>query len=154
MRITPPLVAALLCLVATTAPAQQSYGYGQQPPPLVVMQAWVRATAPGGTVTAAYVTVRNGGTRPLVILSATSPVARRMSIHESIMSGTGMEMRLRPQITIAPGGMFAMKPSGVHLMLQDVKRPLLPGQSVPIALVLADGETVPVNAVVRPLSAM
>ena len=154
MRFTTPLVAVLLSLAAAIAPAQMPPSYGQQPTPLVVMQAWVRATPPGGTVTAAYVSVRNGGTRPLVILSATSPVARRMSIHESTMSGTGVEMRPRPMITIAPGGMFSMKPNGVHLMLEDLKRPLLPGQSVPIVLVLADGETVPVNAVVRPLSAM
>jgi copper(I)-binding protein len=120
-------------------------------PALTVQQAWARATPPGATVAAAYVTVRNAGTRPLVIVGVRSPVAGRASIHETRISGGSMQMRVRPELAVPPGGTVTMEPAGVHVMLEELKRPLAAGEKVPLELVLAGGGTVPVVAVVRPL---
>jgi len=44
------------------------------------------------------------------------------------------------------------EPGGLHVMLHDLKQPFT-GQTVPLVITLADGGTLQVTAVVRPLSA-
>ena len=48
-----------------------------------------------------------------------------------------------------PAGTTALQPGGTHLMLEDLRRSLAPGDTVSITLHLADGSsaTVPMNVV-------
>ena len=67
---------------------------GSSPPggAVVVEQAWARPGLAGGN-SAVYLTLRNAGSSPLVLVGASSDVARQVEIHESFrLSQTGGSM--------------------------------------------------------------
>ena len=140
---------AALTLLASLAVASPVRA---QPPPLVVQNAWVRAT-PGAQVAAAYLTLRNVSSGPVTVTGVQSPIAGHAMIHESTVQGGQSKMRPHEQLVVAPGMTVKLEPGGLHVMLHDLKQPLTVGQTVPLVLTLAGGVSVQVTAAVRPLSA-
>ncbi len=135
---TPPTVAA------PAAPTQAQ--------PLVVQDAWVRAT-PGADIAAAYLTLRNASATTVTVTGVESPVAGHAMIHETQVEGGQSKMRAHEQLVVAPGTTIKLQPGGLHVMLHDLKQPLTVGQKVPLVITLAGGGTVQVIALVRPLGA-
>jgi periplasmic copper chaperone A len=133
-----------LALLASAAMAQQS--------PLIVQDAWVRAT-PGTDVAAAYLTLRNAGGSPVTVIGIESPIAMHAMIHETTTEGGQSRMRPYERLIVAPGSAVKFEPGGLHVMLHGLKQPLTVGQSVPLVVRLAGGATLQVTAAVRPLSA-
>ncbi len=119
-------------------------------PALIATDAWVRAT-PGADIAAAYLTLRNEGTQPLIIVGVRSPLAGMAMIHETKLVGTQSTMRAREQLRLAPGETVRFAPGGLHVMLHGLAHPLKPGDAVPLVLLLEDGGTLEVTARVRPL---
>jgi copper(I)-binding protein len=120
-----------------------------------VKDAWVRGTVAQQMATGAFfsITSANGGK----LLSAASPAAGVVEIHEMVMDGSTMKMRAVPAIDLPAGKAVELKPGGYHVMLMDLKAPLAAGQSVDVTLVVEgkDGkkETIAVKAPVRALGA-
>lgn len=98
--------------------------------PALHVSGWARA---GASSSAAYVSVHNGGAADRLI-GASSPAAASVSIHDSQSGGGVMRMRAAGPVAVASGGMIAMKPGGLHIMLMGLKAPLRPGTSLPITL--------------------
>jgi hypothetical protein len=97
---------------------------------LVVTAPWSRATPKGAKIGAGYLTIQNNGTAPDKLVSVETDVAGKADIHEMSMKDGVMHMRpLTGGVTIAPGKSVALSPSGFHLMLTDLKKPLEQGQS-------------------------
>jgi copper(I)-binding protein len=120
-----------------------------------VKEPWVRATVAQQKATGAFMQLVSAAGGRLV--SASSPVAGVVEIHEMAMDGNVMKMRAIAGLDLPAGKAVALKPGGYHVMLMDLKQGLQAGQSVPITLVVEgpDGkrETVQVSATVRPLAA-
>ena len=121
---------------------------------VTVKDPWVRGTVAQQKATGAFmqITAAGGGR----LLSATSPVAGVVEIHEMAMDGNVMKMRAIASLDLPAGRAVELKPGGHHVMLMDLKQALQVGQSVPLTLVVeAPGgkrETVQVSATVRPLA--
>ena len=151
MRQPAALLAACLlmlgCGVAlAAAPAQESS------PALTAQDAWIRAT-PGSDVAAAYLTLHNAGTTPLVVLGVRSPRAAQAMIHETTLANGQSTMRPHEHLAIAGGATVRLAPGGLHIMLHMLTRPLVAGEEVPLVLLLEGGGTLEVSARVRPLGA-
>lgn len=116
--------------------------------PLEVRDAWVRASL-NPRNTAAYLTLVNPTERDAVIVSASSPAARSVEMHEMAMDGGVMRMRRVERITVPARGTTKLAPGGLHLMLIDLPRPLSPGEQVAIQLRLLDGGEVRITAPVK-----
>jgi hypothetical protein len=120
----------------------------------VVKDPWVRGTVAGQKATGmfAQVTSASGGK----LVSATSPVAGVVEIHEMVMDGSVMKMRAIPGLELPAGKTVDLKPGGYHVMLMDLKQELKAGESVPVTLVIegAGGkrESVELKAPVKPLA--
>ena len=121
-----------------------------------VKDAWVRGTVPQQKATGlfAQITSASGGK----LVSAASPVAGVVEIHEMSMDGNVMKMRALPNgLDLPAGKAVELKPGGYHVMLMDLKQPLKDGDTVPVTLVVQgkDGkkETIELKAPVRPLNA-
>lgn len=117
---------------------------------LTAADAWVRVT-PGVDVAAAYLTLHNGGTKPVTVTAVSSPLASSAMIHESRMVNGESTMRPHEQLRLAPGETVRLAPGGLHIMLHLNAPTPTPGQSVPLTLRLQDGTTLAVTARVRPL---
>ena len=100
--------------------------------PVSVENAWVAATAPGQEEGAAYMELssREGAT----LIGAQSPAAKRVDVHAMSMRGGVMTMRRVDRVEIPPGGKVSLEPGKMHLMLNEIAKPLAPGGSVPIRL--------------------
>ena len=121
---------------------------------VTVREPWVRATVAQQKATGAFMQVVSAAGGRLV--SASSPVAGVVEIHEVVMDGNVMKMRAIASLDLPAGKAVELKPGGHHVMLMDLKQGLQAGQSVPITLVVegAGGkrETVQISATVRPLA--
>jgi periplasmic copper chaperone A len=125
---------------------------GAAAPTLSADDAWIRTT-PGSDVAAAYLTLHNTGTAPVVIVGVSSPRAAEAMIHETTLANGQYTMRPHEPLRIAPGETMQLAPGGLHIMLQGLTRALMPGEQVPLVLRLEGGATVSVTARVRALGA-
>lgn len=138
------LVAGLALALASLAASAQT----------VVKDAWVRGTVPQQKATGAFmqVTSTQGGK----LVSASSPVAGVVEIHEMAMEGNVMKMRAIPGLDLPAGKAVELKPGGYHVMLMDLKQALKTGETVPVTLVVEgkDGkkESIEVKAPVKALA--
>ncbi len=120
-----------------------------------VKDAWVRGTVPQQKATGAFgqITAAQGGR----LVSASSPVAGAVEIHEMSMDGNVMKMRQLPGLDLPAGKAVDLKPGSYHLMLMDLKSALKAGDTVPITLVVEGAdkkrETLVVSLPVRALGA-
>jgi periplasmic copper chaperone A len=117
---------------------------------LSAQSAWIRAT-PGSDVAAAYLTLHNGGTRPVVVIGVSSPAAGQAMIHETTLVHGQSTMRARERLIVNPGETLTFAPEGLHIMLHALNRTLAPDDEVPLVLQLEGGATLNVTARVRPL---
>ena len=141
------LSAAWLVLLTSLIPALSA---ATPPPALSAQDAWVRAT-PGVEVAAAYLTLHNGGTQAVVVSGVTSPAAGAAMIHESSLVNGQSTMRAHEPLRIGAGETVHFAPGGLHIMLHSLKRPLAPGDEVPLVLLLEGGGSLTVTARVRAL---
>jgi hypothetical protein len=136
---------ATLCVAASTPAWSQT----------VVTDPWVRGTVPQQKATGAFmqITSTQGGR----LLSAASPVAGVVEVHEMKMDGSVMKMGAIPSLDLPAGKNVELKPGGYHVMLMDLKKELKAGDTVPLTLVVEgkDGkkESLEIKAPVRALGA-
>jgi periplasmic copper chaperone A len=94
-----------------------------------------RATPGGSKVGAGYMTIINKGNAADRLVSASSPAAGKVEIHEMTMQDGVMKMReLAGGFPIEAGKSASLAPHGTHLMLMDLKAPLKEGDKVPVTL--------------------
>ncbi len=94
-------------------------------------------TPPGAKTGAVYFrSLRNGGRQPDRLVGASTPAADRVEIHESAIDGAGvMRMREIDAIDLAPRKELKPRHGGsLHLMLIDLKAPLINGERFPMRL--------------------
>ena len=117
-----------------------------------VTDPWVRATVVEQKATGlfAQITSAKGGK----LVSASSPVAGVVELHEMSMAGDVMKMRALPGgLDLPAGKAVALKPGGYHVMLMDLKQQLKAGSTVVVTLVVEGAdkkrETIELKAAVR-----
>lgn len=119
-----------------------------------VKDPWVRGTVAGQKATGLFGQIVSASGGKLV--SASSPVAGVVEVHEMAMDGNVMKMRAVTGLELPAGKAVELKPGGYHLMLLDLKQELKAGESVPVTLVIegAGGkrESVEVKAPVKALA--
>jgi copper(I)-binding protein len=99
-----------------------------------VRHPWSRATPPGAKVAVGYMEIRNVGTQPDRLLSATTPVAQRVEMHVTQRDGEVMKMREVKTFEIPARERYTLRPGGAHLMLVDLVQPLKMGERFTIRL--------------------
>ena len=111
-----------------------------QTAPVTVDGAWARASVQGQKGTGAFMrlTAKDGAR----LVRAESPVAGITEVHEMKMEGDVMKMRALPALELPAGKTVELKPGGLHVMLLDLKAPLMKDTSVPITLVFQDAKGV------------
>ena len=101
-----------------------------------ISNAWVRASAPGQDVGAAYMTLQSMLDTSLVKVE--SPAADSVEIHSMTMKNGVMQMRMLETLTLTAGKPAKLEPGGFHLMLFDLKKPLKAGETVEFILHFKD----------------
>ncbi|MDP1738576.1 MAG: copper chaperone PCu(A)C [Caulobacter sp.] len=116
---------------------------------ITVSDAWSRPAAQGGNG-AGYATLANRAAKADTLVAASSPVAQRIEIHESMIMGGQAMMHPRPGgLAIPANGAASLKPGGWHLMLMGLKQPLKAGETFPVTLTFKKAGKVEVVFTVR-----
>jgi copper(I)-binding protein len=106
-----------------------------------VSNAWVRATVKGQMATGAFMTLTASDASKLV--SVSTPVAGVAQVHEMKMDAGVMRMNeLAGGLDLPAGKAVELKPGGYHVMLMDLKAPLLKDSTIPLTLVFKDAKGV------------
>ena len=118
---------------------------------ITVDAAWSRATIPTTPIGVAYLTVTNKSNDGDVLIAASFVGAGRVELHEHIKQGDVMQMRQVKTIAVPAGQSVKLQPSGLHLMLMELKEPLKAGTTIALVLKFERAGEVKVDAVVRKL---
>ena len=128
------LALALTALTAFTAVASAQTATAT----IKVEGAWARATVPGQKGTGAIMNITAKDSTRLVGVS--SPAAGVAEVHEMKMDGDVMKMRAVAGLDLPAGQTVSLKPGGYHVMLMDLKAPLMKDSTVPVTLRFKDAK--------------
>ncbi|MET0281859.1 MAG: copper uptake system-associated protein [Steroidobacteraceae bacterium] len=123
-----------LVAVAHAAPAPEPQPAGVAAGSISLAAAWTRATLPGSSMAAVYLTIANRGKAADELVSATSPVATGVELHRSSIDNGMARMRAAGAVAIAAGQTVNIEPGGLHYMLTGLAQPLVAGARVPLTL--------------------
>jgi hypothetical protein len=77
------------------------------------------------------------------LVSLSSPAASTAEVHEMKMDGDVMKMRaVQGGLNLPAGKAVELKPGGYHIMLMDLKAPLVKDSTVALTLVFKDAKGV------------
>ena len=140
MRRIARAAALVIGLLATPALAQA--------PTIQAKDAWARATASTAKVGGVFMTLTATGA-PDKVVSAASPVAEKVELHETVQDGTVMRMRPVVTLDVAPGTPTVLKPGSYHVMLIGLKKQLNRGDTFPLTLTFEKAPPVTVTVSVQ-----
>lgn len=140
------LIAAALCLLATTAGAASQPAKAGK---LVISGPVVRASLGHTPTTAAYLTISNGGDAPDRLMSASCACADKIEAHVMQEMKGMMMMGDDGPVVIPAHGAVTFQPGGRHLMLTGLKQKLVDGGRQKITLVFERAGQVKVSFDVR-----
>jgi copper(I)-binding protein len=148
------LAFVLLPLTLLLAGIGVASAHGYKLGTLEIGHPWARATPATAPTGGGFLSLKNTGTTPDRLLSASSPVAASIQIHEMKMEGNVMRMReLDGPLEIKPGETVTLAPGGMHLMMMGLKSPLKQGERVPLTLVFEKAGKIDVELMVMPIGA-
>jgi periplasmic copper chaperone A len=146
-----PIKSALSALALATGVAISMPAAGE----VTVDGAWVRGTVTGQKVTGAFMQLTSPTATSLV--GVTTPMAKTAEIHEMKADGGMVKMKAIDRLPLPAATAVELKPGGYHVMLFDLKQPLVEGDVVPMTLTFEDGagrkSTLEVKASVKALTA-
>jgi copper(I)-binding protein len=130
MILRAALLSAAVLALASPAGAHE-YRVGN----LTIGHPWTRAIGSSAPTAAGYLSLANKGTETDRLVSAETPMASRVEMHEMSMTDGIMRMRpLQGGIPVPPGGTVWLRPGGLHLMLVGPEGAFVQGNRVPLTL--------------------
>jgi copper(I)-binding protein len=105
--------------------------HAQSPSSILIEKPFSRATPGGSQVGVGYMAIINTGSTADRLVSASSPAAGKVQVHEMVMQNGVMKMRELPDgLPIEARKTVSLAPGGNHLMLMGLKNPLKQGDKV------------------------
>jgi copper(I)-binding protein len=102
---------------------------------LEVKDAWTRASVGGTANAAVYMTITSQN--PDRLIAASTPVANKTDLMTMEGGSNVMEMKYVKVVDIPANKPVSLNPSGLHVWLAGLKRPLKAGEAFPLTLTFA-----------------
>ena len=122
-------------------------------PTITAEKAWARATTSAAATGVVYLSLADTGPAADRLVGVATPVAAHADMHIMVMEGNVMQMRPVDAVDVKPGERIQFKPSGLHIMLTDLKQPLTRGERFPVTLDFEKAGKVDVEVLVLPIGA-
>ena len=120
---------------------------------LLIERPWARASIGTSRPAAAYFTVENNSGEADSLIGVSSPVAGTAMIHTATEENGVVHMRAAGPLEIPPGKL-EMRPGRMHVMLMQLREPLIEGETLPLEVTFERAGRVTVQAPVLGLGAM
>jgi hypothetical protein len=121
---------------AATAPTPAPAATQATTNAVTARDAWARATAPGMSVGAVYLTLL-GGAKADSLIAASTARAGMTQIHVVTEADGVARMRETEAVDVPAGKRVLLAPQGTHIMLMDLKQPLVAGERFTLTLQFA-----------------
>lgn len=147
------LVASLIALVILlTCASAHEFSVGG----LTIVHPWARATPVSSKNGVVFLEIRaaadlRGGDR---LISGRSKIAERIEIHNHVVENGVARMRRVDGVAVAAGESVVLGPTGFHVMLIGLRRPLKQDDMVALTLVFERAGEIMIEATVEPAGAM
>ena len=119
---------------------------------ITIVEPRIRATAPGQTVSGAFMTLVNDSETAYALTSVSFSGASVVEIHETSMDDGMMRMRKVSQIDIPANGSAELKPGSFHIMLIGLEKEMKAGTAETLTLTFSDDSQKTIEALVGTLS--
>ena len=130
------LCAACLPAHPANPPSPQAAAAAKAAEAVTVRDAWARATAPGISVGAVYLTLQ-GGAKADSLIAASTPRATMTQIHVVTEADGMARMRETEAVEVPAGQQVRLAPQGTHIMLMGLSQPLAAGERIRLTLQFA-----------------
>lgn len=141
---------AMMFLGGATSGFAHDYKIGD----LVLNHPWARATPPMAKVAGGYLSITNTGNETDILISGSTDIAGRVELHEMAVVDDIMRMRkLERGIIIPAGETVVLKPGGLHIMLMQLKDPLIEGERASTTLVFEKAGAITVDFAIEAMGA-
>lgn len=117
---------------------------------LVAMDAWSRPTASAAMAGVVYLKITDTGA-PTALIAVSTPVAAHAEMHHSTEQNGMMMMLPVKSLPITAASPITFSPDAYHIMLTGLHQALTVGQSFPLTLTFADGQTITTTVTVHPM---
>lgn len=138
-RLATLLSVSAISLMSTIAVAQPSMSE------LSFNDPWIRGSVPGQKNGAGYLVIDNQSNQPAALVSANSDRASRIELHTIIREEGVAKMREVQEIPVPANGSVTLQPGGYHVMFIGLTQPFKEGESIPVKLNFADGQSTEVR---------
>jgi hypothetical protein len=125
--------------VALTGCADTTHNSSEHSHELTIENAWVRASEYSdheGGMTGVFATISNGSDHDVILTGGSTDIAMMVQTHEVV---DGMMQETENGITIPAGGSVTLEPGGLHVMLMNLKKPIVSGDKVNFTFAFDDG---------------
>ena len=140
------VLAVIVAIVATVVALAACSSAAGTP---TIAAAWARS-APAGCNSAAYMTITGAAGQADALLSASSPAAGLVQLHEVSTDASGMTgMNQIARLDIPAGAAVTLEPGGHHLMIMGLKGELAVGGTIELDLVFEHAGKIVVQAEIR-----
>lgn len=121
---------------------------------ITIENAYSFAVAPGARSAAAFMTIvyppsADGTTIPDRLMRVETPVAGRADMHTVLIEDNAMAMRKVDVLPLSPMGTMTFSPQGAHIMMMELRQPLVAGETYPMTLVFEKAGPVEIAVPVR-----
>ncbi len=113
---------------------------------------FVKEVAPNMKNSAAFMTIKNGGSKTVNLVSATNDASAITELHTHGKKDGMMVMYKVDKIEVPAKGEALLKPMGLHVMLIGLNKQIKEGDTVNLELKFDNGESVKIAAPVKKLS--
>lgn len=138
--------AIIFAATACGGPNQQAdSGTDACPPGVSVVDAWTKPARAGQPVSAAYLTICNGGDVPDALIAVSGVgdrVASSLETHLSEMSDGVMSMKQVERVDLPAGARTTFEPGGAHIMLIGIAQEIAAGAEPTFKLEFENAEPI------------
>ena len=134
-----------LILMGAAAAVAHDYKAGS----ITIDHPWAKASIGQAKAGAAYLVLVNDGDAADRLVAVKADVSELVELHTHTMEDGVMRMRAVPAIDVPAGATTELKPGGLHIMLLNLKAPLVEGESFPATLVFENAGEVVVEVAIE-----
>ncbi len=107
---------------------------------LIIENAWVKLAPPGARANAAYMQLYNNSEAEVVIQSLSANCCAKLMLHRTRYENDRAIMEHLDQLVVPAKGKVTLAPGGLHIMLLQARKPLLPGKHIELQLYFSNGQ--------------
>ena len=116
---------------------------------LSIEHVWAQPTPPRAIVGRVYLTIANNGAEVDHLVAASTDMARTAEVSGVRILQDVPNQRHLVNVDIAPGGKILFSPGGYHILLRNLKHPLVAGERFKVVLTFEKAGDIPLDVKVE-----